>query len=155
MVARTAGLTILAELDVDPEAFYDLAGAYSLASRIATTALTNTYKAIHDATLMSGNDNSGTLWARATGPRVSKLLSRPAKRPMSWPKMAALTRQSGANHDRSENAEDYNIGKQLPGSDPGAESYRRPLSEAADALADLATGVSCRIGRFDRLISRG
>ncbi|MFE6926358.1 hypothetical protein ACFVAV_35480 [Nocardia sp. NPDC057663] len=64
------GLTILAERDVDPEAFYDLAGAYSLASRIATAALTNTDKAIHDATLMSGNDNSGTLWARDTGPRV-------------------------------------------------------------------------------------
>ncbi|MFI6573582.1 putative toxin [Nocardia fluminea] len=118
----------MSELDVDPELFYDLSGQYSTASRTASTALTTMDRELRDAVNMAGNDPCGESWGRGyticgveatvTAGRATEVLA----------KMALLVRQSGINHDQSENAEDYNSGKILPPSDPGSKTFIcRPL----------------------------
>ncbi|MGW6727612.1 putative toxin [Nocardia sp. NPDC055029] len=134
----------MSELDVDPELFYDLSGQYSVASRAASTALSTMDRELRSAENMAGNDPCGVSWGRGyftsgieatvTAGRATEVLA----------KMALLVRQSGINHDQSENAEDYNSGKQLPPSDPGSKTFIcRPLkspkggSRAKPAAWDL------------------
>ncbi|MFC6009725.1 putative toxin [Nocardia lasii] len=118
----------MTELDVDPELFYDLSGQYSSASRTASTALSTMDTELRKAENMAGNDPHGVSWGRGyfvcgieatvTAGRATEVLA----------KMSLLIRQSGINHDQSENAEDYNSGKSLPPSDPGSKTFIcRPL----------------------------
>ena len=133
----------MTELDVDPEAFYDLSGAYSLASRSATTALTKLDQELRGAVKMSGNDNSGVLWAQGYWPAGIEAVVTAGKATDVLAKMAALIRQSGVNHDQSENAGDYNTGRQLPASNPGAKSFvPRPLKSPSGGTRPTPTGTS-------------
>ncbi|MFE9789249.1 putative toxin [Nocardia salmonicida] len=137
----------MAELDVNPEAFYELSGAYSLASRSATTALTNMDQELRDATNISGNDNSGALWAQGYWTSGIEAVVTAGKATDVLAKMAALIRQSGVNHDQSENAEDYNTGKQLPSSDPGAKTFvHRPLKSPSGGTRPKPVGWEIVMG---------
>ncbi|WP_280509376.1 putative toxin [Nocardia farcinica] len=122
----------MAQLDVDPELFYDLSGQYSTASRAASAALSKMDSELRSAVKMCGDDDCGVSWGRGyfvsgieavvTAGRATEVLA----------KMAALVRQSGVNHDRSESVEEYNNGTLLPPSDPGAKTYTaRPLKSPA------------------------
>ncbi|WP_329405236.1 putative toxin [Nocardia vinacea] len=123
----------MTQLDVDPALFYELAGAYSWASRAASAALLKMDQELRAATDMSGRDPGGTEWggnyfrsgieASVTAGIATDVLVR----------MAALIRQSGVNHDQSENADDYNTpGGALPEADPGGQTATaRPLKNPA------------------------
>lgn len=143
----------MGELDVDPEAFYDLSGAYSLASRTATTALTKLDEELRSAVKMSGNDNSGVLWAQGYWPSGIEAVVTAGKATDILAKMAALIRQSGVNHDQSENAEDYNTGKQLPASDPGAKTFvPRPLKSPSGGTRPTPAGWEVVMGAATKWI---
>lgn len=118
----------MSELDVDPELFYDLSGQYSAASRTASSALSTMDTELRGAVNMSGTDPKGESWGRGyfvsgieatvTAGRATEVLE----------KMALLIRQSGINHDQSEDADAYNSGEKLPPSDPGSKTFIcRPL----------------------------
>lgn len=137
----------MTQLDVDPEAFYDLSGAYSQASRTATTALTKLDQELRSAVKMSGNDNSGVLWAQGYWPAGIEAVVTAGKATDILAKMAALIRQSGINHDQSENAEDYNTGKQLPAADPGAKTFvARPLKSPSGGTRPTPFGWEVVMG---------
>ncbi|MGV9822395.1 putative toxin [Nocardia xishanensis] len=122
----------MSELDVDPELFYELAGEYSRASTAASAALRKMDAEIR-VEKMSGEDPGGKEWgadyfrsgieAVVTASMATDVLVR----------MAALVRQSGVNHDQSENAEEYNKpGGALPDADPGGQSFTaKPLKNPA------------------------
>ncbi|WP_431965221.1 putative toxin [Nocardia sp. bgisy134] len=122
----------MSELDVDPELFYELAGEYSRASTAASAALRKMDAEIRVEN-MSGGDPGGKEWgadyfrsgieAVVTASMATDVLVR----------MAALIRQSGVNHDQSENAEEYNKpGGALPDADPGGQSFTaKPLKNPA------------------------
>ncbi|WP_040707462.1 putative toxin [Nocardia takedensis] len=124
----------MTELDVDPELFYDLAGAYSRASTTASAALRKMDGDLRSAVKMTGGDSGGLEWggkyhksgieAAVTAGMATDVMVR----------MAALIRQNGVNHDQSENAEEYNTpGGALPPSDPGGTSYTaRPLKNPGE-----------------------
>ncbi|MEV0296069.1 putative toxin [Nocardia sp. NPDC050710] len=119
----------MAELDVDPELFYEAAGAYSLASRTAVAALDALDKALRTATQMSGDDDGGAEWGKKYGWVGAEATVSASVGTQVLYRMAALIRQSGVNHDQSEMAEEYNKPNgALPDADPGGQTlFARPL----------------------------
>lgn len=102
---------------------------------------------LRSAVKMSGNDNSGVLWAQGYWTSGIEAVVTAGKATDVLAKMAALIRQSGVNHDRSENAEDYNTGKQLPASDPGAKSFVfRPLKSPSGGTRPKPLGWEVVMG---------
>ncbi|TQM26216.1 putative toxin [Nocardia bhagyanarayanae] len=137
----------MTELDVDPEAFYELSGAYSRASRSATNSLTKMDQELRGAVKMSGNDDSGVLWAQGYWTSGIEAVVTAGKATDVLAKMALLIRQSGINHDQSENVDDYNTGKQLPASDPGATIYVfKPLKSPSGGTRPKPVGWEIVMG---------
>ncbi|MGV9409710.1 putative toxin [Nocardia sp. NPDC003693] len=123
----------MTELDVDPELFYEAAGAYSTASTKASNALTKLDTDLRTAIEMTGGDDGGRQWgAKYSFVGLEGTVSASVTTQVLF-RMAALIRQSGVNHDQSEEAEEYNTpGGPLPDADPGGKTFfARPLKNPA------------------------
>lgn len=135
-------------LDVDPELFYDLSGQYSRASRATSAALRTLDQELRGAVKMSGNDDDGVLWARGYFVAGVEAVVTASKATDVLARMAALVRQTGVNHDQSEDAEAYNTpGGPLPASDPGAVTFTaRPLKNPAEGTRPEPAGWAVLMG---------
>ncbi|WP_280445681.1 putative toxin [Nocardia brasiliensis] len=134
-----AGLRRLSELDVDPELFYEVAGAYSRASRSASAALLKLDRELRAAVKMSGSDSGGRSWGGTYFKSAVEALVTAGMATRALAQMAALVRQSGVNHDQSEQADSYNTpGGKLPDADPGSQTAeaRPPKNPAGGTRAE-------------------
>ncbi|MEU0544936.1 putative toxin [Nocardia sp. NPDC005978] len=123
----------MTELDVDPELFYEAAGAYSKASTTASNALSKLDGELRTAVEMTGSDAGGQTWgAKYNFVGLEGTVSASVTTQVLY-RMAALIRQSGVNHDQSEEAQEYNTpGGALPDADPGGKTFfARPLKNPA------------------------
>lgn len=136
----------MAQLDVDPELFYDLCAQYSHASRATSSALKKMDQELRGAVKMSGEDDGGVLWARGYFVAGIEAVVTASKATEVLARMAALVRQTGVNHDQSEAAEAYNTGA-LPPQDPGPDTYTaRPLKNPAQGTRKTPTGWAMVMG---------
>jgi hypothetical protein len=135
------------QLDVDPELFYDLSGQYSRASRATSAALRVMDQELRGAVKMSGQDEDGKLWGRGYFVSGIEAVVTAGKANDVLAKMAGLVRQTGVNHDQSEDAESYNSTGALPPQDPGAVTFTaRPLKNPAEGTRKEPAGWAVVMG---------
>jgi hypothetical protein len=135
------------QLNVDPKLFYDLSGQYSRASRATSSALRAMDQELRGAVKMSGQDEDGKLWARGYFVSGIEAVVTAGKANDVLAKMAGLVRQTGVNHDQSEDAEAYNSTGALPPQDPGAVTFTaRPLKNPAEGTRKEPAGWAVVMG---------
>ncbi|WP_067839713.1 putative toxin [Nocardia lijiangensis] len=138
----------MTQLNVDPELFYELAGAYSKASTTASSALRKMDNELRAAEKMTGGDDGGLEWGAKYAKSGIEAVVTAGMATDVMVRMAALVRQSGVNHDQSENAEEYNKpGGALPEADPGGQSFTpRPLKNPGGGTREEPFGWKLVMG---------
>ncbi|WP_054815487.1 putative toxin [Nocardia arizonensis] len=138
----------MTDLNVDPELFYELAGAYSRASTSTSAALRQLDNELRSAVKMTGGDDGGLEWGGKYHKAAVEAVVTAGIATDVLCRMAALVRQSGVNHDESENAEEYNKpGGALPEADPGGESFTaRPPKNPGGGTRAEPTGWKVVMG---------